>query len=161
MRRSRGARAPYRLRKRRGVRWLARHLGVAAISTVVLAAAVLYAVSPAIETIAAQVVSVQTVRAGSESIEGRALEDGRPARGTFVSVYRLVHGREIFVGAEGVNSQGRFTFRVAPGRYVVVVRYESKKATVAFTLGRGKTIFIAVTVKHHGGFVGAPVLFNY
>jgi hypothetical protein len=140
---------------------LARHLTVGAVSVAIVAAAVLYAASPAVETIAARVLSVRSVPAGHESIQGQALEDGKPAHDTSVAVYRVVDGHKVLVGFERVNRQGRFYFRVRPAKYVVVVRHQHETARVSFRLAPRKTVFIAVTEKHHGGFVGPPVIFNY
>ena len=138
-----------------------RHLSVGAVSALIVASAVLYAVSPAVQTISARVVAVRAVRPGAERIIGQALENGKPTTEVIVSVYRIAGDRRILFASQQVDADGRFALPLPPGPYIVVFTQRGQTATVAVHLRPRRTIFIAVTVKSGGGFVGVPVIFNY
>lgn len=144
---------------------IVRRTAVAVASLWVVAAIVAYATAPTGEAIAAKAFS-RTVPHGTEAINGRVLQGGKPALGTVVRV-ALRQGTKCTGQCETVEivqvgSQGRFQVPVDHGRYVVVVRGPGATKGVRVQVSADHSVFVSVTVEHADGApVIAPVVFNY
>jgi hypothetical protein len=148
---------------------LVQHLAVATVSLLVMGAAAIYALAPESEAIGATVRAVAS--SGHSAVEGRILNGKSAARGVSVEVLGNVrfrrHGRWVTraepVGIATTGRTGRFSIRVRPGKYFVVVEDGSKaKLRLTVTVRRGKSVFVLGKItKRAGGLAIVPVLFNY
>jgi len=148
---------------------LVRHLAVATASLFVLGAAASFVLAPDSEAIGATVRVVAS--SGHSVVEGRILNGKSPARGVSVEVLGDVRfkkdGKWVTraepVGIATIGRSGRFSIRVRPGKYFVLIEdglKAKKRLTVTVRPGRSVFVFGRIT-KRRGGLAIVPVLFNY
>jgi hypothetical protein len=148
---------------------LVRHVAVAAVSLLVLGVATIYALAPGSEAIGATTTAI--VSSGHSVVEGRILIGKSPARGVSVEVLGNVrfrsHGKWVIraepVGIATIGRSGRFSIRVRPGKYFVLIEDGSKaRKRLTVTVRPGRSVFVLGRIKKRaGGFAIFPVLFNY
>ena len=81
---------------------------------------------------------------GETAIVGVVRKDGEPAKGAYV---RLLSSTRDFVGEIRADDEGRFTFFVAPGDWVVVCLVPgADRAEHVFTLAQGQELDVEVDV---------------
>jgi hypothetical protein len=139
------------------LRRITRRVVMGAVSLIVVASAASYAIAPTVDAIGAQVTTVAS-SAGNESIMGQVLVGKHGAAGAVVRVYNGNH----LVARRVVNSKGRFSIPVNPGKYTVVLERRQAHKTVKVTVRRGHSVFVLgkVTQKSNA-FLAPPVIFNY
>lgn len=138
---------------------IARQVAVASASLLLVASSLGYLLSPVSEALGASVHAV-AAKTHHEAIEGKV--ETKNARGFVVVVLKRVHGHEVVVAVEKVGRNGRFFIRVAPGRYVTVIKHGHHQVSETVKVTSGHAAFIVVKVSHkRGGFSIAPVIFNY
>ena len=74
----------------------ARHLTVGAASLAIVASAGAYALTPAVDSIAATTASVASA-SGKEAIKGQVLRNGHGATRTVVRIFKLVNHHQVMV----------------------------------------------------------------
>jgi hypothetical protein len=81
---------------------------------------------------------------GETAIAGVVRKDGGPAKGAYV---RLLDATRDFVGEIRVNDEGRFTFFVAPGDWLLVILVPGLERTEhPVSLSQGEELDVEVDV---------------
>ena len=139
-----------------------RHLAVASVSLAIVASATSYALSPAVDAMAAQASAV-TAAVGKEAIKGRVTRGKSAATGTVVRIVKRVNGKDRVVARAKVDAKGEFSIPVRPGKYTVVLqRGATSQKRVAVSVAPGHSVFVGAQVtKTAGGWLIAPVVFSY